>query len=195
MISRTLESENSSIIFDKTVLGNFAQAQVIPVLRRLYSGGAFICKALFREVQAAFESGWSYPYLRSRLRLQAVEQALEDGWLRLANEVSNERDDVVELRLALEYNQRFGMAEAESIAIARTRRWVLASDERRVRNFAQQQGVRVTGTFGVLVKAAEQGVLDMDEADTMHTCLVDAGYRSPLSYENGVSKFILYQNR
>jgi len=195
VISRTLELGNSSIIFDKTVLGNFAQAQVMHVLRRLYSGGAFICKAFRREVQAAIASGWSYPYIQSWLRLQAVEQALEDGWLRLADEVIDERDDVVELRLALEYNQRLGMVEAESIATARTRRWVFASDERRARSFARQQGVCVTGTWGVLVRATEQGILNINEADAMHTCLVDRGYRSPLTYENGISTFILLQSR
>lgn len=166
------------------------------VLRRLYSGGAFICKAFLREVQAALQSGWNYPYLQSRLHLQAaVEQALEDGWLRLADEAIGERDDIVELRLALEYNQRLGTVEAESIAIARTRRWVLASDERRARSFARQQGVRATGTLGVLVRATEQGILNVDEADAMHAYLVDKGYRSPLTYENGISTFILLQSR
>lgn len=165
------------------------------VLRRLYEGRAFICSAILREIQVATITGWGYAHLRNWLRLQAIHQALEDDWLILADKAIDERDDIVELRLALEYSYRFGMVEAESIAIARTRRWVFASDERRTRKFAQQQGVLVTGTLGILVKATKQAVLDIDEADALHTCLVDAGYRSPLSYKNGVSRFILLQNR
>lgn len=85
MTSRTPEAELEPVIFDNTVLSNFALVQAFDVLRRLYEGRAFIGRAVQREIQAGIESGWKYSWLRSRTRLQAINQALEDGWLRFPN--------------------------------------------------------------------------------------------------------------
>lgn len=115
--SRTPESESSSTIFDNTVLSNFALAQSFEVLRRLYEGRAFICRAVLQEVRAGLESGWTCPQLRSRTRLQAVNQAITAGWLNLSDNKVDPGDQVLELRLALEYGQRFGAGESESMAI------------------------------------------------------------------------------
>ena len=106
--SRTPESESLPIIFDNTVLSNFALVQSFDVLRKLYEGRAFIGRAVLQEIQAGIESGWKYPELRSRTRLQAVNQGIEDGWLQFPNNDVDPSDEVLELRLALEYSQRFG---------------------------------------------------------------------------------------
>lgn len=55
--SRTLDPEFLPIIFDNTVLSNFALAQSFEVLQRLYEGRAFICKAVLQEIQVGIESG------------------------------------------------------------------------------------------------------------------------------------------
>lgn len=190
MTLRTLEAEPSLVIFDNTVLSNFALVQAFDVLRRLYAGRAFICRAVQREIQAGIESGWKYPWLRSRTRLQAINQALEHGWLQFPDEEVNPDEEVVELRLALEYGQRFGAGEAEAMAIARTRNWVFASDDGSARRFAKEQGIRVTGTLGVLVKAVSVERLSVFNADAIHAHMIDEGYRSPLPYENGISSFL-----
>lgn len=188
--SRTPEPELSPIIFDNTVLSNFALVQSFAILRRLYEGRAFICRAVSREIQAGIESGWKYPQLRSRTRLQAVNQAIEEGWLQFPDNGVDPEDEILELRLALEYSQRFGAGEAEAMAIARTRAWVLATDDGGARRFAQEQGIRLTGSLGILVKATRQGIVRLSAADSLHARMIDEGYRSPLPYENGISGYL-----
>lgn len=190
MTSRTPKPESSQIIFDNTVLSNFALVQSFEVLRRLYLRRAFICKAVLQEIQAGIETGWKYPQLRSRTRLQVVNQAIEEGWLRFPDEDVNPGDEVLELRLALEYNQQFGAGEAEAMAIARTRNWLFASDDGSARRFATERGTRVTGTLGILVKAVESEILSLSVADAIHARMIDEGYRSPLPYESGISSFL-----
>jgi predicted nucleic acid-binding protein len=188
--SRTPEPESSPIIFDNTVLSNFALAQSFEILRRLYEGRAFICRAVLQEIQAGIESGWKYPQLRSRTRLQAVNQAIEAGWLQFPDNDVDPSDEVLELRLALEYGQRFGAGEAEAMAIARTRGWVLATDDGAARRFAQERSIRLTGSLGILIKATQQGIVRLTEADALHARMIDEGYRSPLPYENGISGYL-----
>lgn len=101
MTSRTPKSELSPIIFDNTVLSNFALVQSFEVLRRLYLRRAFICRAVLQEIQAGIETGWKYPQLRIRTRLQVVNQAIEEGWLRFPDEDANPGDDQLQsLRLS-----------------------------------------------------------------------------------------------
>jgi hypothetical protein len=143
-----------------------------------------------QEIQTGIESGWKYPQLRSRTRLQAVNQAIEAGWPQFPENDVDPSDEVLELSLALEYGQRFGAGEAEAMAIARTRGWVLATDDGAARRFAQNQSIRLTGSAGILIKAVQQGIVRLTEADALHARMIDEGYRSPLLYENGISGYL-----
>lgn len=194
MTSRTPEPNASPIIFDNTFLSNFALVQAFDLLRRLYEGKAFICSAVLQEIKAGIESGWKYPWLRGRTRLQAINQALDDGWLQIPSSEVNPGDDIVELRLALEYSQRFGAGEAEAMAIARTRGWVFASDDGPARRFAKERSIKLTGTLGILIKATSAEILSLSDANAIHARMIDEGYRSPLPYENGISSFLNRSN-
>jgi predicted nucleic acid-binding protein len=70
------------------------------------------------------------------------------------------------------------------------RGWVFASDHPPVRNFARVRKIRLTGTLGILVKAAKASILSVSEADSIHARIINHGYRSPLSPINGVSSFL-----
>lgn len=102
----------------------------------------------------------------------------------------NPGDEVLELRLALEYGERFGAGEAEAMAIARNRNWVLATDDGGARRFAQKRDIRLTGSLGILIKATQQDILRLTEADALHARMIYEGYRSPLPYENGISSYL-----
>ena len=189
MTSRTLEADRG-IIFDNTVLSNFALVQAFDILLRLYASKSFVCGAVLQEITLGIESGWKYPQLLSRTRLQAITQAIEDGWLMLPPINVNLSDKLLEERITIEYGQRFGAGEAESMALARTRNWVFASDDSKARQFSQEQGIQVTGTLGILVKATSLFLIDLPEADALHTHMIDEGYRSPLPYRNGISSLL-----
>lgn len=96
------------------------------------------------------------------------------------------------MKRAVEYGQQLGAGEAEAMAIARTRHWLLATDDGQARKIAQAEGIRLTGSLGILIKATQQAMIQLPEADLLHRRMIDEGYRSPLNYENGIS---LYLNR
>ncbi len=190
MISKTPDFQSLPIIFDNTVLSNFALTQCFDVLQRLYEGRAFIGRAVLREIQTGIESGWKYPKLLSRTRLQVVNQAIEAGWLQVANNDLNSRDEMLEIKLALEYGEQFGTGEAEAMAIARIRGWILATDDGKARRFCQKNDIRLTGSLGILIKATQQETVSLTEADALHARMIDEGYRSPLGYNRGLSKYL-----
>ncbi len=190
MTLKTPETEASPLIFDNTVLSNFALVQTFDILQKLYVGRAYVGQAVLEEIRAGIESGWQYPWLRSRTRLEAVNQAIAAGWLQLPSSQGNSEQESRELQLAQEYRQRFGAGEAESMALAQTRNWVLATDDGAARRLATQLGIRLTGTLGILVKATSLSILSLSDADAIHARMVDVGYRSPLPYEKGISSFL-----
>ncbi len=190
MKSKSTETEESPIIFDNTVLSNFALAQVFYVLQSLYTGRAFVGKAVQREIQAGINSASTSASLKNRTKLEDINRALNDGWLQIPPDEVNPNDDAVELRLTLEYSQRFGAGESEAMALARNRSWVFASDDSAARNFASLRGISLTGTLGILFKAVKSKILCLSVADTIHAQMIDEGYRSPLSYENGISSYL-----
>lgn len=189
-ISKTPKSESLPIIFDNTVLSNFALIQCFDVLQRLYEGRAFIGRAVLQEIQAGIESSWTSPALLSRTRLQAVNQAIEAGWLQIPIQDIDSSDKMLEIKLAWEYNEQFGAGEAEAMAIARTRGWILATDDGKARRFSQENGIRLTGSLGILIKATQQEIVSLTEADVLHARMIDEGYRSPLSYDRGISNYL-----
>lgn len=189
MKSKSTQPEASPIIFDNTVLSNFALSQVFYILQRLYAGRAFVGKAVQCEIQAGINSASTSASLKNRTKLREINQALDDGWLQTPPNEVNPNDDAVELRLTLEYRQRFG-GESEAITIARNRNWVFASDDGIARNFAKERGIRLTGTLSILVKAVKSQILCLSLADAIHAQMINEGYRSFLSYENGISSYL-----
>ncbi len=189
MESKSKESEASPIIFDSAVLSNFAIAQVFHVLQRLYTGRAFVPKAVQREIQARIKGASTCASAKNLTQLEEINQALNCGWLQIPPEQVNPNDDAIELRLQLEYSKRFSMGESEAMAIARNRNWVFASDDGAARNFAKERDIRLTGTLGILIKAVQTKILCLSLADLIHAQMIDEGYCSPLSYENGISSY------
>jgi predicted nucleic acid-binding protein len=187
---QTPDPDQLPIIFDNTVLSNFALAQCFDLLQKLYSGRAFVCKAVLKEIEAGVESGWKYPHLKARTRLRLVQEALEDGWLKLPGDEVRPFDDIMELRLSLEYAERFGAGEAEAMAISLCRGWIFASDDGSARKFAKECGICLTGSVGILVKAVSVDELEVAIADALHARMIDEGYRSPLNYGTGISTFL-----
>ena len=53
-----------------------------------------------------------------------------------------------------------GKGEAEAIALAVERRWLLILDDRKARRWAKRLGLRVIGTVGILLRAKRQGLIE-----------------------------------
>jgi predicted nucleic acid-binding protein len=76
------------------------------------------------------------------------------------------------------------------MAIAQARHWILASDHPRIRNFARAKKIRLTGTLGILVKAFKTNILSLSEVISIHTHLVNQGYRSPYRQPDDFLSFL-----
>lgn len=76
--------------------------------------------------------------------------------------------------------KNLGDGEASCIACALKRRGIVVTDDRMARNICKEHAIAVTGTFGILKAAYLDGILQIDEADTMLKQMVDFGFYSPV---------------
>jgi len=96
---------------------------------------------------------------------QLLDQVLASGDLK-----KTEVHEVSELARFAEYSQRFGRGESACLAIAACRGWVFATDEskdKRLKKEIEASKVRIVNTPGLLLKAIQNGVLSVNEADAI----------------------------
>src|SRR3954470_8367817 len=99
----------------------------------------------------------------------ALARALEAGWVRV-----EPLTDLPGLRLYADLLAVMGRGEAASLALAQTRGWWIASDERRLflREARTRLGdERILNTPGLLVLAIRAGVITVDRADEIKAVL------------------------
>ena len=155
------------IVLDTCVISNFALAGALGILESLYRGRAYITDFVAAEILRGIQAGHA--------RLEAIPKAGGAGWVKETGLRKGEEKKLFEaLSLSL------GLGEASSIAIAKGRGYVLASDDRVAR--AEAGGLRIpaTGTLGILVKAVESGVCDLRTADGYLEKMIRAGFFSPV---------------
>jgi len=157
----------SETVFDCCVISNFALAGAMGVIEGLFKNKAVITDFVAAEVMRGIQAGHS--------ELEDVLKAERAGWLKRAGlGTADER------RLFGSLSRSLGLGEASSIAIAKGRGSAFASDDRVARAEAAALGVSLTGTLGILAKAARKGVCDLDTADGHLARMVKAGFFSPV---------------
>lgn len=157
----------SETVFDCRVISNFALAGAMGVIEGLFKNKAVITDFVAAEVMRGIQAGHS--------ELEDVLKAERAGWLKRAGlGTADER------RLFGSLSRSLGLGEASSIAIAKGRGSAFASDDRVARAEAAALGVSLTGTLGILAKAARTGVCDLDTADGHLARMVKAGFFSPV---------------
>ena len=137
------------------------------MLGSLYKKRAFITVFVAAEVLPGIQAGHA--------RLEVVPRAVRAGWLREIGLKAGE-----EKRLFESLSRSVGLGEASSIAAAKTRGYVFASDDRVARAEAAALGVVLTGTLGILAKAVRAGVCDLAAADGHLARMIEAGFFSPV---------------
>jgi predicted nucleic acid-binding protein len=85
-----------------------------------------------------------------------------------------------EMRVAAAWAHQFDPGEAKCLAVAQARRCRFLSDDAAARQFAEGQGLFVSGTLGVLLKAVKMGVLRMNTVDELLHVTIGRGYRAPI---------------
>jgi predicted nucleic acid-binding protein len=144
------------VVTDANVLINLIHAEALMLLGRLPGHEFVVADEVVAEVTAAEQA-------------RALASALAEGVLRRESLVGVEA-----LTLFAELTRVMGRGEAASLALAVTRRWLVASDEKRVfRREAQARlgAGRLLTTPGVLVLAIRAGLLSVEEADGIKALL------------------------
>ena len=163
------ELSKSGMVFDATVLSNFARIEQFHRLEPLYSKRGATTLMVVEEVQRGIEAGYS--------RLEVISRSLAPvGWLAVVTpETADERSLYVNLLATL------GAGEASCLAVGRMRNLVVATDDRAARFKAVEQGIRVTGTLGILVRLVREGAMPLSLANELLARMIQHGYHSPVN--------------
>lgn len=155
------------IIFDNCVLSNFALSGSLDIIRVLYGNKAYITDFVAAENMKGITQGYN--------GLAAIRQALLDGWLQETTLNGKAEKDIFEaLSVSL------GLGEASSMAVAKTRGYVFACDDRTARKESALLGIKLTGTIGILVKAVHGKAVSGKKADEILKSMVRHGFYSPI---------------
>lgn len=159
------------LVFDTTVLSNFAVVGQIALLKRLYTGQACTTLAVADEIRRGLSARYEH--------LRAVEEAFSGlsptGWLPVLVPTSPQ-----EQALFIELGLSLAAGEASCLAIAIARSLVLVSDDRAARQRASERGVRLTGTLGILVRAVREHHVPLSEANEILAQMIALRYRAPV---------------
>jgi len=155
------------IVFDTCVISNFALAGGLGILEGLYRDKARITDVVSLEILRGIQSGHT--------RLESIPTAIRAGWLKEVRlKTGRERALFEGLSVSL------GLGEASSLAVAKARGLVFASDDQAARAEAARLGVALTGTVGILLRAVRKGACDVRAADGYLAGMIDAGFSSPV---------------
>lgn len=147
-------------ILDTTLLSNFAHIQHPDLLQAALGSNVVTTATVLAELRAGVTLGWV--------------PRCDWSWLTVV--ALNDEEHAQ----AAHYTAILDAGEAECLAMAKKRAWVFASDDLAARRLAQQEGVAVTGTLGVLQKLVATQLLTLDEADAQLAVMVGRGYRTPV---------------
>ena len=154
------------IVVDATVLFNLARANRMNLLKNLH-GQITIPSQVHEEILKGIAAGYDF--------LEEADKIVEANWVKLAM-LENERERTL-FRSLLDV---VGYGEAAGIAIAKERDLVFFSDDRKARRVAQDQGVKISGTLGMLGLAVGEEKLSIGEADEVLSKMIQGGYHSPI---------------
>jgi len=155
------------IVCDTCVISNFALAGGLGILEGLYQDRARITDVVSMEILRGIQSGHA--------RLESIPKAIRAGRLKECRlKTGRERALFESLSVSL------GLGEASSLAVAKGRGFVFASDDRMARAEAARLGVALTGNLGILLKAVREGVCDGRAADAYLAKMIDASFFSPV---------------
>ncbi len=156
------------IIFDNCILSNFALSDSLNIIQTLYANTSYITDFVSAENIRGILKGYS--------GLVRIKEAVRERWLKETTLKGKEEKVLFEsLSVSL------GFGEASSIAVAKTRGYVFACDDKIARREASLLGVKLTGTIGILIKAVRKKAINSKKADQILSRMIYHGFYSPVS--------------
>jgi len=157
-----------SVISNTTVLSNFAAIDQLGLLRELYPH-LNLPTAVYDEIRRGLDEGYTF----YRPLIDQVYPFHDDGWIHLTHLAGE-----IELRHLGSLPKKIHAGEAECLAIARERGWLLLTDDRAARRTAEAWQIAISGTLGTLVLMLEQGLCPLEQANHYLSLMIQQGYRS-----------------
>lgn len=149
------------ILIDNTVLSNYALTGRLRLLQGFCGERGMTTDAVLSEFRAGAE--------------QDIFKETDIGWIQQTGVRGKaERDLFQTLRM------RLGAGEASCLAVAIRRRYDLLTDDMDARKVALREGVRISGSVGVLVALVRLGTISLAEGNTVLRELIGVGYYSPV---------------
>jgi len=158
-------------IFDTTVLSNLAAVDRLDLLEKRYHKMALTTVEVSDELRRGLQAG--YGYLENVLR--QIQSISPGGWLRIVTPES-----AAEHQLRGEFDLLLDPGEASCLALAISRGLILVTDDLAARQLAQERGVPLTGTVGILLALVRDGSLSLTEANAILAEMIRRRYRSPV---------------
>ena len=157
------------IILNTTVLSNFASVGELDLIKRLF-GVAYTTHEVHEEILRGISRGYQY--------LEGVDYEMSfdaTGWLRVVAIHSH-----IEHQSMNDLLKRLGMGESSCIAIAKSRTMIFLSDDRTARHIANEMGISISGTIGILVKCVDKDIISFFEGNAILVGMIQKGYMSPV---------------
>jgi len=154
-------------VLDATVLLNYGRFEALWIPQRSLPPDRIVVPQVVAEVVYPPEA------------VRALGSTITEGRLRVHHSPSSEAEfaAVEELR---QTRPRLGPGELASLAACLACSWSFASDDREARLIAQDRGIVLTGTMGILIGAVEDGIVDLAHAESLFRKMIGAGYRAPV---------------
>lgn len=144
------------VVADNTILSNFANVQKPELLKAAFKKVVTV-RAVLNEFEAGTAAG----------RIPSTDWS----WLEIIELTADEKIKREELA------QTLGSGEAECIALAFARGWIVLTDDRNARRTSQTLKVSVSGTLGALLDLVKNQTLTLVEADDYLELMKQGGYR------------------
>lgn len=155
------------IIADASVLIALAKMRKLDLLRSVYHG-VLIGPQVKRETVDAGKEIFAPG-------VEHIEKALDDGWLQVARLSSKERNTAHSILS----KGGLGAGEAESIALASSRKLMVILDDKAARSFAEVMRITFLGTAGLLFQAFVKKHLTLAELEDAVEALSQTIWLSP----------------
>lgn len=153
------------IICDCCCLSNFALSDSLHLLKCLYGDSVYITDSVFAEVLRGIQRGHK--------DLIRIQNSIEEGWLKeTALSTKEEKTLFQTLSVSL------GLGEASSIAVAKSRGFYFACDDKAARREAELLGVSKTGTLGLLKRTVLNNCISLKDGDLILKEMISKGFYS-----------------
>ena len=157
--------EKEAVIADNTVLSNFALIRREDILAKLFKDMLFTTEEVVEELK--------------RGEQRNVLPKRDWQWIRVLKIESSQEKILFRL-----FAESLGKGESSCLSIAISRELKVLTDDEDARKLAHRRGVPISGTIGVLVEAVREGLLFIEEGNTMLSDMIEKGYFSPFEILN-----------